>query len=142
MAPGGEEAIKFEAIEHTADWALRVFGRDLSHLLENAALGMAHLMVGDLSTVPLNEERTLELNAFDAETLLVDWLTELAYWAEDEQLVFCKFKLSKITENHLSAVIRGGQAAELQNHIKAVTYHDLKSMNTDQGLVTTILFDV
>lgn len=142
MTPDSDHPIKFEVVEHTADWALRVYGRNLSQLLENAALGMAYLMVGDLSAVPRSEKRTLELDAFDAETLLVDWLTELAYWAEDEQLVFCQFNLSQVTENHLSAVIRGGQAAELQKHIKAVTYHDLTIKNTGHELVTTIVFDV
>jgi SHS2 domain-containing protein len=133
---------QFEVVDHTADWALRVFGRDFSGLLANAALGMGYLMVGDLDGVPIEVERRLELDAFDAETLLVDWLSELAYWAEDEQLVFWEFELSGVTANHLSAVMRGGKAAELQKHIKAVTYHDLEIVETDEGLTVTIVFDV
>jgi len=132
----------FEVVEHTADWALRVYGRDFSDLLVNAALGMGYLMVDSLEAVSLEVERTLALNAFDAETLLVDWLSELAYWAEDEQLVFREFELSGVTANHLSAVVRGGKAAELQKHIKAVTYHDLEIVETDGGLTATIVFDV
>jgi SHS2 domain-containing protein len=42
----------------------------------------------------------------------------------------------------LSAVVWGGKAAELQKHIKAVTYHDLEIVETDGGLMTTIVFDV
>ena len=142
MSADDDNGLRFEVVEHTADWALRVYGRNLAQLLENAALGMAYLMVGDLETVALEERRTLILDAFDAETLLVDWLTELAYWAEDEQLVFRVFELSEVTEHHLSAVMRGGKAAELQKHIKAVTYHDLEIVETDGGVVTTIVFDV
>jgi SHS2 domain-containing protein len=142
MAPDNDKVIKFEVVEHTADWSLRVYGRDLAQLLVNAALGMATLMVGDLEALPLDVERTLALEAFDAETLLVDWLSELAYWAEDEQLVFREFELSRVTERYLSAVVWGGKAAELQKHIKAVTYHDLEIVETDGGLMTTIVFDV
>lgn len=142
MAPDNDDIVRFEVVEHTADWSLRVYGRNLTQLLVNAALGMAFLMVGDLAAISLDEERTLELDAFDAETLLVDWLSELAYWAEDEQLVFREFELSQVTEQHLSAVVRGGKAAELQKHIKAVTYHDLEIGETDGGLTTTIVFDV
>ena len=40
-------------VEHTADWALRVRGRDLAELFANAAEGMAYLLAGDLSAVPL-----------------------------------------------------------------------------------------
>jgi SHS2 domain-containing protein len=142
MAPENERTAGYEVVEHTADWALRVYGRNLAQLLENAAIGMSHLMVGDLAAVPNTVERTLELEAFDAETLLVDWLSELAYWAEDEQLVFREFELSRVTENHLSAVVRGGKAVELQKHIKAVTYHNLEIVETETGVMTTIVFDV
>lgn len=129
-------------VEHTADWALCVYGRDLTELLANAALGMAYLLVDDLDAIPLNVERVLVLDAFDAETLLVDWLSELAYWAEAEGLVFREFELSGVTENHLSAVVGGGKAAELQKHIKAVTYHELEVVETEEGLTATIVFDV
>jgi SHS2 domain-containing protein len=142
MASDDNGTTKFVVVEHTADWALRVYGRDLADLLANAAMGMAYLMVGDLAAVPLDEKRTVVLDAFDAETLLVDWLSELAYWAEDEQMVFREFELSEVTERHLSAVVRGGKAAELQKHIKAVTYHDLEIVESDEGLTTTIVFDV
>ncbi len=142
MAPDIDKAIGFEVVDHTADWALRVFGRDMSELLSNAALGMASLMVEDLSAVSLEIERRLVLDAFDAETLLVDWLTELAYWAEDEALVFREIVLSEVAETHLSARVRGGKTAEMEKHIKAVTYHDLAIVETKDGLMTTIVFDV
>lgn len=142
MSSGSDKKIRYEVVDHTADWALRVYGDDLGQLLANAALGMANLMVGDLIAVPLEVERTLVLDAFDKETLLVDWLTELAYWAEDEQLVFRVFELSEVTEIHLSAVVRGGKAAELEKHIKAVTYHNLEIVETAEGLMATVVFDV
>ena len=142
MTPDNENAIKFEVVDHTADWALRVFGRDLTELLTNAALGMASLMVGDLTAVPLDVERQMTLEAFDAETLLVDWLTELAYWAEDEGLVFREIVLNEVTKRGLSAVVSGGKAAELEKHIKAVTYHNLEILETDDGLEVMIVFDV
>jgi hypothetical protein len=47
----------FEEVEHTADWALRVRGRDLRELLVNAARGMSCLLVPDLDAVPTDVER-------------------------------------------------------------------------------------
>jgi len=136
--PGGG----FEVIDHTADWAIRIYGRDLGELLMNAALGMSSLLVAELYSVPLQIQRDLELKAFDAETLLVDWLSELAYFAEEEQLVFREFRLQEVTSNHLKAHLRGGTAPELQKHIKAVTYHDLEIRQTESGLTATVVFDV
>lgn len=132
----------YEIVDHTADWALRVYGSDLADLLLYAAIGMSSLLVAELLSVPLEVSRSLELTAFDAETLLVDWLGELAYFAEDEQLVFRDFHLQDVTPQHLSARILGGRAPELQKHIKAVTYHNLSITQTDSGLTVTVVFDV
>ena len=137
-----DESPGFEEVEHTADWALRVRGRDLRELLTNAARGMSSLLVPDPSTIPTNVERRFELEAFDAESLLVEWLSELAYWAEADLLVFRDFELARVTANHLEAVARGGQVTSMQKAIKAVTYHNLEIVQTDHGLEATIVFDV
>jgi len=138
--PEGEAG--FEVVEHTADWALRVWGRSLRELFTSASTGMSSLLVADLESIPLDIERYLELDAFDAETLLVDWLSELAYWAEDEQIVFREFALEINSNNALAATIRGGRADELVKHIKAVTYHNLAIEKTEYGVEATIVFDV
>ncbi len=134
--------VAYEVIDHTADWALRIYGLDMANLLVNAALGMSSLLVQDLAQLPIDTERQLELDAYDAETLLVDWLSELAYWAEEELLVFREYELSEVTETHLKAKIRGSRADELLKHIKAVTYHELEIVQTKHGLEVTVVFDV
>ncbi len=137
-----EEIAGFEEVEHTADWALRVRGRDLAELLANAARGMSSLLVPDLAHVPTDVERHFELDAFDPESLLVTWLSELAYWAETEMLVFRDFEMLHVTPDHLVTVARGGRVSNLQKHIKAVTYHDLEILEAERGLETTVVFDV
>ncbi len=132
----------FEVIEHTADWAIRVTGKDLAHLFQYAAEGMSQLMAGKLQVLPQEEERTMVLVAYDAESLLVDWLSELAYWAEMEQFVGCQFDLLEVTPSALKATIRGGKAPILHKHIKAVTYHNLAILQNAVGLEATIVFDV
>jgi len=132
----------FEVVDHTADWALRIYGRDFPDLLIQAALGMGSLLVADLDSVPITVRRTVSLQAMDRESLLVEWLSEFAYWAEAEQLIFRQFELSDVSETLLQGTACGGLAAELQKHIKAVTYHNLKIQETESGLVTTIVFDV
>ncbi len=132
----------YEIVDHTADWALHLIGGDLSRLLIIAAQGMSSLLVNDIATIPKDEIRQFEINAYDRESLLVEWLTELAYWAEIEQLVFCHFELSNVTNTHLDAVAYGSRVIELQKHIKAVTYHNLEITKTDDGLEATIVFDV
>lgn len=132
----------FEEVEHTADWALRIYGHDLGELLVNAARGMSHLLVSESANRPPEVEKYIELEAYDTEGLLVNWLSELAYWAEVEGIIFFEFDLHRVTPTHLQATVRGVRTPGLQKHIKAVTYHNLKIVETQTGLETTVVFDV
>jgi SHS2 domain-containing protein len=137
-----KHAADFEEIDHMADWSLRVRGRDLGELLANAARGMVSLMISDPSRLPTDVEQQVELESIDAESLLVDWLSELAYWAETDMLIFHQFELHNLTLTSLQATVRGGHAPALTKHIKAVTYHNLEIIETEQGLEATVVFDV
>ncbi len=86
--------------------------------------------------------REVTLEAANAESLLVAWLGELAYWAEVEGLVFPDINVRRAGGDSLRAVVGGGPAASLHNHIKAVTYHDLAIQTVPGGVEATIVFDV
>jgi SHS2 domain-containing protein len=135
-------SVAFKEIEHTADRALMIYGSDLQELLINAAGGMNSLLVQEYNDFSLQEEKSVELDAIDSESLLVEWLSELAYWAETELLVFHKFDLHSVSPTHIKATVRGNRVAQLENHIKAVTYHNLEIIQTDEGLTATVVFDV
>lgn len=131
-----------EEVEHTVDWALRIRGRDLGELLVNAARGMSNLLVSDPAQIPTDVEERFEIEADDAESLLVNWLSELTYRAEVDGLIFGEFNLYQVSPTHLQAVVRGGPVPKLQKHIKAVTYHNLEIVETEDGLLTEVVFDV
>jgi SHS2 domain-containing protein len=130
----------FEEIPHTADVAIRVWGRDLAELFTNAARGMAWLLV-DPDTVEPTVEVPLELSAYDTETLLVTWLGELLYLNERDGTIFTTFDLREVTSTRLRGRARGGPT-ETRQHIKAVTFSEMKVQPTARGLETTIVFDV
>jgi SHS2 domain-containing protein len=131
----------FEEIEHTADWAIHVRGRDLRALFINAALGMATLMA-DVKTIELNIERQIGLEEFDVETLLVSWLSELLWFNEDTDAVFVRYDIATVTPTQLKATVWGGPASSQWKHIKAVTFHGLQIGETDDGYEVTVVFDV
>lgn len=132
---------RFEEVPHTADLAIRVWGRDLAELFVNAAYGMA-CQLGDPENVELTAEYPVELEALDAETLLVSWLGELLYLGERDGCLLTEFEIQQITPNYLRAVARGGPVERYHMHIKAVTFSNLKIVDTGQGYETTIVFDV
>ena len=115
---------------------------NLKELMISAAQGMTRFMVGDASKISPEIEKSIQLQADDAESLLVEWLSELAYWAESEMLVFKIFRITDVTATRLDATVVGGKVAQLEKHIKAVTYHNLEIIHTPEGLEATIVFDV
>ena len=130
-----------EEIDHTADWSIRVRGRDLQELFGNAALGMAMLMA-DVDGIEPDVERLVELEEFDTETLLVSWLTELLWFNEETDAIFIYYEIRKLTPKRIKAKVWGGSAVGQWKHIKAVTFHDLKIIQTDDGYEVTLVFDV
>ena len=134
--------IAFEEIEHIADRALKIYGRNLEELLVNAAFGLNSLVSGDDTANPPLVIKSIELDALDAESLLVEWLSELAYWVEAEMLVFSKFDMQHVSATRVNALIHGSRVTRLENHIKAVTYHNLEITETESGLAATVVFDV
>ena len=139
---GSHHPAAFEEIEHSADRALRIYGSNLEELLLNAALGMNCLMAPKYVPCPGHRTKVVALEAMDPESLLVDWLSELAYWAEIEMLVFHEFKMESVSPTHLRARIHGSRVTQLEKHIKAVTYHNLEIVQTEKGLTATVVFDV
>ncbi|MBN1956051.1 MAG: archease [Anaerolineae bacterium] len=131
----------FEEVPHTADVALRVWGHDLAELFVNAARGMTWLLA-DPDTVAPTVEVPLELDADDAEVLLVTWLGELLYLNERDGLVFTAFTLKQVTPTHLVGQARGGVPKELRTHIKAVTFNEMDIRPAGRGLETMVVFDV
>ena len=87
-------------------------------------------------------EHAIELEAYDAETLLVSWLGELLYLGERDDCVFTDFDMLEVTPHRLRAVARGGPVREQPLQIKAVTFNELEILRTDAGYETTIVFDV
>jgi SHS2 domain-containing protein len=131
----------FEEIEHTADLAIRVYGRDLKELFANAPYGMFCLMADLTALVPATSHE-VHLEAPDHEALLVDWLNELLYLHEMEGEIYNRFHIKTLSPTHLAASVVGGQLEVSRATIKAVTFHDLSIEETENGYVATIVFDV
>ena len=131
----------FEEIEHTADQALRVRGTNFKELLHNAALGMLQLTEAIPSSGP-SRDQEIEVQAPDREGLLVAWLEELLFSMETRGVTYTKFELHITGDTHLAAKVQETPMAAMTRHIKAVTYHDLEIVKTEDGLETTVVFDV
>jgi SHS2 domain-containing protein len=130
----------FEELDHTADWALRVWAPDLEGLFVQAAAGMFSLM-GIASGEPLEGTREVTAAGPDDESLLVSFLAELLLANEAERLALTPTSIS-IQPGRLSALCTAAPVIEQEKEIKAVTYHDLAIHQREGFLETVIVFDV
>jgi SHS2 domain-containing protein len=125
---------------HTADWALHVWAASLPALFVEAARGMNNLSGAQPAQSP-HVPRKFSAEAADNESLLVLFLSELAFAAEQENLVFNEFNL-EIQDSKLDVVMSGTPILSISKYIKAVTYHNLQIQNTETGFQVDIVFDV
>ena len=130
----------FEEIEHTADWALHIWAPDLPALLETAARGMNHLAEFELARKRMMV-CDVALEAVDRESLLVNFLSEILYYAEVDNTGFDHFEIH-LDGLKLTAAMCGAEILSRKKEIKAVTYHNLEVQETERGLEVEIVFDV
>ena len=131
---------RFTELDHTADWALKVWAPDLPTLFITAAKGMYALS----DVVLVHNERVeveFKLNSQDDEGLLVDFLSELIYFAEKNNIAFHEFSL-RISDSELKAILEGSPILSRKKEIKAVTYHNLEITKSSEKLEVTIVLDV
>ena len=131
----------YQEIEHTADRALRVWGRELPDLFVGAARGMYSLLADVQGSTPTTW-REISLEGWDRETLLVDWLNELLYLTEIEDLLFVDFEVDSLTPTTLLARAGAIPGRVTRANIKAATFHDLALSDDGHRWSTVITFDV
>lgn len=135
-----DEKSGYREINHTADWELQVWAPDLTTLLKTAARGMYALSHIELAAAP-RKIRNFEIPFGDRESLLVDFLSELLFIGEDEDIAFDSYEL-ELNDNCLKVQARGALIKDQAKEIKAVTYHRIQIQDTRRGLEVNIVFDV
>jgi SHS2 domain-containing protein len=145
-----------ETFEHTADLGLRIRAADLDTLFAEAGMALFSAVVDDLSTVEPREKIELRLEGPDREYLLFDWLNELLYRYETTHMLFSKFDVKVVQPPSPATAVAGvaaltatawgeklDPARHLPGHeVKAITYHELKVIQTPDGWLAEVIVDI
>ena len=119
---------KYDIIDHTADIAIKTRGKSLNEAFENAAYAMFDTMCDASAVRPLSTKK-VEVQANDLGQLLVDWLSELLFICDVDDMLFSEFEV-RISGTELTARAMGERMDSARHHlktdIKAVTYHMLE----------------
>lgn len=141
---------KFEILPHTADLRLKVTGKTLKDLFEQAVFGLSDILKsGECSTLNVEHSTTstydveVEVAEVDKTILLIDFLSEVLTVSYEEKTVFCKAEFSKLTDTKLQAKVFGNRVNGFDEDIKAVTYHEAKIVKNKEGdFEVIIIFDI
>ena len=140
---------KFEFMEHTADVYIAAHGTNLAEAFENAALAMFEVMT-DTAKVNANEENSLVVEAEDEYALLYSWLEALLVKFEVKNMLYSKFKISRLEETsegfRLAATV-WGEKFNAEKHaqkvaVKAVTYHRMEIIKTIDKVTLEFILDI
>jgi SHS2 domain-containing protein len=130
----------YQEVEHTADIAFRVWGEDFQTLLRQAANALYDLIgVVPHADAPVTGYFVLPQDSL--ETILVDFLSELLFLAEENNQLFDAFTFDEQGED-LTVRMAGQEILSQERYVKAVTFHNLNIHQTKCGYEATITLDV
>jgi len=140
---------KFEFLEHTADVYIAAHGKNLEEAFENAALAMFEVMT-DTEKVSPREEDSVEVEAEDEYALLYNWLEALLVKFEVKNMLYSKFKISRLEETaegfRLKATV-WGEKFNAKKHaqkvaVKAITYHRMEIIKELNKVTLEFILDI
>ncbi len=135
----------FKVLDHTADLRIKVRGKDMKGLFEQAALAMMQVMISSKPGGEVNRMK-LSLDAEDPAELMVLWLGEILYLFEGEKKVVIGLEIESISPADLNATLEtvsfDPNCHEVVCEIKAVTYHQIEVVDKGNCWEAKIIFDL
>jgi SHS2 domain-containing protein len=137
--------VRYRIIDHTADIGIEVYGESLSDLFKNSAFALFDI-IADIKDIKEDIELNIDLEGFNLEELMVDWLSELLYLSQTKGYIFKETYIEEITDRHLKARAKGEvfnpKAHMFKIEIKGVTYHMLEVNRRKNYWFARIIFDI
>ncbi len=132
-----------------ADVAFEAEGKTISELFESAGFAITNAMIRDLKQIERKIVKSFEVEAEDLEMLLFNFLQEIIFYKDAEQLLFNKFELDieQKEDRWLLRVKAYGEEIDPKKHetvvdVKAVSLHRFKVEETEKGWRATVIVDV
>ncbi|MFA5313409.1 MAG: archease [Methanomassiliicoccales archaeon] len=134
--------MRYELLEHTADVMVRAHGTTIEECFANAAYALEDQMV-HAERIAERTSYEFDVEGFDMESLLLNFLSEFLYIQDTKRLVFSRFEV------HISSLslhcVAWGEEIDTERHqakgeVKAITYHMMKI--DPEGPSVTVLFDI
>ena len=132
-----------------ADIAFRSWGEDIQELFKAASDATINVMIDNLNSIEPKQMRIFSLENDELDLLLFNFLQELIYYKDSEQLLLRAQQVQIELKNalyHLSAVTQGENLDPNRHHqrvdVKAVTLHRFQLEKVENGWTAMVILDI
>lgn len=132
-----------------SDVAFRAWGETLEALFAAASEATMNVMVEDLGSIESREERSIRVREASPEMLLFNFLQELIFFKDAEQLLLRVFnvEIMERENNYEASCDARGERLDRRKHVlvadvKAVTLHLYSVRATPKGWEATVVLDI
>jgi SHS2 domain-containing protein len=140
---------RFEFLEHTADLYIAAYGGSFEEAFENAAYAMFEGMT-NLEKVQHLREDTVEVEGYDEQSLLYNWLEALLVKFDLTGCLYSRFKVEEIERTSKGYKLKAhvwGETFNPKKHVskvgvKAVTYHQMEIIRQPNLVTVKFILDI
>ena len=139
---------EFEFLDHMSDVYVAAYGRSLEEAFENAGKAFTHTITNVRNIRPV-EEREIRVKGMDLEELLYNWLDELLFVFEVENLLFSDFsvRIFKKNEGYELVAAAKGEKYDPNKHVQKVavkspTYSLMEIAKKNETYVLKFVLDI
>jgi SHS2 domain-containing protein len=134
----------YEELEHTADVMVRMKARSIEELFAESVRALMEVMYVSCTTGD-EVERKIEVTADGEEELIHDFLSEVLYASEVDNIVFCSASVT--LKGFRACGILHGEYFSPDRHlggteVKGISYNDLRLFREGDFYVLDVIFDV
>jgi SHS2 domain-containing protein len=133
----------------TADIAFIARGKTIEELFLSAADALINVMVEDLDSIQPLTRRSFALKDEQLEMLLFNFLQEFIYYKDAQYLILRadRVRVVQKDDNYFLDAVAAGESLDPQRHhtrvdVKAVTLHEFRVKQTDDGWQASVVLDI
>jgi SHS2 domain-containing protein len=136
---------EFELLEHSSDLGILARGANRKEALIAVSHGLVSILADPAPFRP-QETRHFEASGLDEEAQIINWLNEIIFFFDTDNLVFVDFKIDSWTPQEITGTAKG-ERLDLERHefrtaVKAATYHQFESHAIPGGWELRVFVDV
>ena len=136
--------------DHTADVQVKSWAKNLKGAFSQTAYSLIETITPNLEKIIPQIEKKIKIESEDKESLLFDFLSELLFIFDVEELVFNDIKvcyIKKINDMYELEALLKGEKFDLNKHeigteVKGITYSFMNIEESKEKVEISIVFDI